>query len=70
MVRIDGNSLTITDVVNVSQNYEKVELASHSVGQINESRACVDELTKSNKAIYGITQVLDILRTNLFPLKI
>ncbi len=67
MVRIDGNSLTITDVVNVSQNYEKVELASHSVGQINESRACVDELTKSNKAIYGITTGFGHLAHKFIP---
>ena len=54
MIEIDGNSLTITDVVKVSRNYEPVKLADRAVGKIVKSREFVEKLLKENKIVYGI----------------
>lgn len=54
-VIIDGNSLTIDDIVNVARNYYPVELSSEAKKEINASRALVDEFVDSERVQYGIT---------------
>jgi histidine ammonia-lyase len=54
MVIIDGNTLTIEDVINVAKNFEEVSLCSDSIEKINSSRAFVDKVVKEERAVYGI----------------
>lgn len=55
MIIIDGNSLTIEDVVNVAQNQEKVSLSPEAEEKIQLSRNYVESLINSGKPVYGIT---------------
>jgi histidine ammonia-lyase len=55
MIKIDGNSLTINDVINVALHYEKVELCPEAIPQIKKSRAFVDKVVSEGKVVYGIT---------------
>jgi len=52
---IDGMSLKLEDVVNVSRNNYSVKLAEHAIENIKKSRAYVDNLVDEGKTVYGIT---------------
>lgn len=54
-IYIDGNSLTLEDLVNVARKDYKIELTKEAVKKVNKSRAVVDELVDDGKVIYGIT---------------
>lgn len=54
-VFIDGNSLTIEDVVNVSRHNFKVVLTEEAIEKVNTARALVDKLVEEEKISYGIT---------------
>jgi len=54
-VLIDGNSLTINDVVKVARHGEKVELSPEAIEAINKSRDWVDSIIDSKKPVYGIS---------------
>lgn len=54
-VYIDGNSLTIQDVVNVTRNNYKVKLKEEALVKIKNTREYVDKIVKENKVVYGIT---------------
>lgn len=54
-VIIDGSSLTVNDIVNVSRNFYTVELSEESKANINTSRKVVDSMVSSEKVEYGIT---------------
>ena len=55
MIYIDGNSLTIEDVINVCKNYENVKLSQTAEPKIKESRSYVEKILKENRTVYGIT---------------
>ena len=48
------DKLTIEDLINVSRNYEKVELSEEAVKRIKRSRKNVEKFLSTGKAIYGI----------------
>ncbi len=52
---LDGNSLTIEDVVNVARNNYQVKLSEEAISQIEKSRNYVEELCDNEKVVYGIT---------------
>ena len=54
-VRIDGKSLTIEDVINVSRHYEKVEITEDAKITVNRSRDYVREKLENDAVIYGLT---------------
>ncbi|MEG1311175.1 MAG: histidine ammonia-lyase [Romboutsia sp.] len=54
-VLIDGNSLTIEDVVNVARNNYEIVLSEESITQIRIARNLVDNLVEDGKISYGIT---------------
>ena len=54
MIKIDGNSLTIKNVIAVCRNDEQVELADSAVDKIIKSRKFVEKILKENKTVYGI----------------
>jgi len=54
-VVIDGNSLTIDEVIRVAGNREKVELSEEAQRKVKKARDYVDKKLKEGAIIYGIT---------------
>ncbi len=54
-VFIDGENLTIEDVVNVARNNYEVQLTDEAILKVNKSREIVDEFVEEGKVVYGIT---------------
>ncbi len=55
MIKINGNTLTIEDVVKVARFYEKVEIDESCIKYINRSSDIVKEYIDEKKVVYGIT---------------
>ncbi len=55
MIKIDGNSLTIEDVIKVCRTYETVVLDESSIPAINKSRKYVEKVLSEERVVYGIT---------------
>ena len=55
VIKIDGNSLTLDNVVEVARLGATVELTAESIKSIDISRQYVDELVESGEIVYGIT---------------
>ena len=55
IVLIDGDTLTIEDIINVARNNYKVKICDEALLKIKESRALVDELVENEETVYGIT---------------
>ncbi|QIB26373.1 histidine ammonia-lyase [Caloranaerobacter azorensis] len=54
-VIIDGNSLTINDVVNVARKGYIVELSEDAILRVKKARELVDKFVENEKVVYGIT---------------
>lgn len=54
-VLIDGNSLTIEDVINVARKGYKVELTKASIEKVEKSRKLVDRFVDEERVVYGLT---------------
>jgi len=67
MLRIDGSSLTLADVVRVARNAERVELSNTAYAQIKASRDYVKELLKNKAVVYGITTGVGELSSHYIP---
>ena len=52
---IDGNSLTIEEVVKVARSGFKVELSEQSKERVLTCRKAVDKFVEEDRTIYGIT---------------
>jgi len=52
---IDGEHLSIKDLVNVARNNFSVQLSENAMQKVNKSRAYVDKLVDSEAVVYGIT---------------
>jgi histidine ammonia-lyase len=55
MISIDGNSLTLDEVVRVARQRVTVEISAAGRQQLAASRAIVDKLLDSAKPVYGIS---------------
>lgn len=55
MISIDGNSLTIEDVIKVAREGEKVQLTEAAKASVTKSREYVDSLVDEERVVYGIT---------------
>ncbi|QEK11069.1 histidine ammonia-lyase [Crassaminicella thermophila] len=55
VICVNGNSLTLEDLVKVSRENYKVELAKEAIERVSKSREAVDEFVEEGKVIYGIT---------------
>lgn len=53
-VVLDGNSLTIEDVVKVARFNEKIELASDSIERINTCRDMLNKKIEAGEIMYGV----------------
>ena len=54
-IQIDGNMLTLDQIVKVSRLGYKVELTKEAEARVINSRNIVEEIVKNNKVVYGIT---------------
>lgn len=54
-IYIDGNSLTLKDLVDVARHNAKVQLSEEAISKIKKSRALVDEFVENEEVVYGIT---------------
>jgi histidine ammonia-lyase len=54
-IHIDGNSLTLKDLVDVARHNVKVQLSEEAISGIKKSRAVVDEFVEKGEVVYGIT---------------
>ncbi|GAA0121626.1 MAG: histidine ammonia-lyase [Clostridium argentinense] len=54
-VVIDGNNLTLKQIVDVTRNNYFVELSEEAKARVNKSRSIVDKIVEDDKVIYGIT---------------
>lgn len=71
MITLDGNSLTISDVIHVARHYEEVALADGALPKIKQSQAFVEQLVKENRPVYGITTgVGELAHTLISPLDV
>ncbi len=52
---LDGNSLTIEDVVKVARENYEVELSHDAIERVNRARKTVDDFVANEEIIYGIT---------------
>ncbi|KAI9219928.1 histidase [Blastocladiella britannica] len=64
---LDGETMTPEDLVMLSHGRHKIDLASDAWARIAESRAVVDALASSGKAIYGINTGFGNFATVVIP---
>ncbi|MBN1780078.1 histidine ammonia-lyase [bacterium] len=55
MIQLNGNSLTIRDVVSVCRHIDPVKIDPKAVKTILRSRRFVDKILQENRVVYGIT---------------
>ncbi|HRU74473.1 MAG TPA: aromatic amino acid ammonia-lyase, partial [Caldisericia bacterium] len=53
-ILINGDNLTIDDIISVSRYRKSVELSPEAIDKIDESRETIEELSKKDLPIYGI----------------
>jgi len=54
-VIIDGNSLTLDQIIKVSRKFYKVELSQDAIKKVIKNREVVDRYVEEEKVVYGIT---------------
>jgi len=54
-IYVDGNSLSIDDLVQLGKGRFKIGLTSESEKKVLESRSVIDKIVKDNRVVYGIT---------------
>jgi histidine ammonia-lyase len=67
LISVDGESLTIDDVVQVSRNCEKVTLSPESTKRMEESRKAVLRIVESGAIAYGINTGFGDLASVVIP---
>lgn len=66
-IRLDGNSLDLEDVYNVSINAYKVALADKAIQKIIKSRKIIEEILDKDKVCYGINTGFGFLKNVVIP---
>jgi histidine ammonia-lyase len=54
-VVIDGESLTLKNIVDVARHSAKVKIAERSIRKVTQAREVLEDLAKGKKPIYGVT---------------
>jgi histidine ammonia-lyase len=63
IVTLTTGPLTIAEVVAVARHDARVELSAESIAEMERSRAFVDELAQSGRAVYGVSTGFGALAT-------
>jgi histidine ammonia-lyase len=66
-VLIDGESLTIEDVVAVSRGGTQVEIPKKVKGKVERSRRVLEEFVRKKKVVYGVTTGFGALASVVIP---
>ncbi len=69
MVQINGNQLTINDVVAVARHHQRVELAEEGRQAILRSQGWLNEIAAADKPVYGINTGFGIFAEARIPRK-
>lgn len=67
VIIIDGENLTIDDVIKVARYRRRVSLSEFAKSKIEISRKNIDKIRKSGKKVYGISTGFGALRNVLIP---
>lgn len=67
MITIDGNSLTIEQVLQVARNKEKVKIHHKNKELVDKSAAVVEGFVKKGQVVYGITTGIGSFADVLIP---
>ena len=54
-VMLNGNDLSIEDVVRVARGGEKVAIAPEAIGRIEKCRAMLEKKVRNRETMYGVT---------------
>ncbi|WP_408646598.1 histidine ammonia-lyase [Vallitalea okinawensis] len=54
-IYMDGNSLTLEDVIKVARNGIQVDLTDEAIQKVNKAREYVDKIVEEERVVYGIT---------------
>ena len=69
MIIIDGNSLTIEQVVSAARNYEKLTLSQEAFAKINNSHQNLLDILEMDKPVYGINTGFGIFSDKIISSK-
>ena len=69
MVTIDGNSLTIEQVIRVARFREEVKISNDAIDNINKSNVRLNEILNIAKPVYGINTGYGIFSNEKLSLK-
>ena len=61
-VMINGNSLSLEQVVSVARCYEKVVLDPEALEKIKKSRSLIERILAEKKVVYGVNTGFGLLR--------
>ena len=54
MITLDGNSLTLEDLVKIARDKEEVQIADTAIENVNKSRQIIDDIVASKRTVYGV----------------
>jgi histidine ammonia-lyase len=66
-INLQGQSLTIADVLAVARHYAPVELGQEAIVRMKAARQMVDRITDEGKAVYGVTTGIGYLSRVRIP---
>ena len=55
MIKIDGDSLSLSEIERVADKFEEVQLAEKALPKIEESAQYVEEVARKGEIVYGVT---------------
>lgn len=55
VLKMDGNHLSIEEVVTIARDGAKIELTSEAIEKVRNSRNMVEQIIKEQRVVYGIT---------------
>jgi histidine ammonia-lyase len=67
MIHLDGESLTLDDLVAIADKYEPIALATVAATRVDAARVIVDEKAAGDEAIYGINTGFGALAETPIP---
>src|SRR4026209_672910 len=67
MIRLDGNSLTLSDLIAIADDNATVELAPDAATRVDRARAVVDRKAEGDDAVYGINTGFGALAETRIP---
>jgi histidine ammonia-lyase len=67
VIFLDGETLTLEDIIAVARNFQRVELAPQAIEKMHRSRKLVEQWVAKEEIIYGITTGFGSLQNEIIP---